>query len=129
MTKEEKRIYDREWRKKNPEKQKAYDKKYKLSNSDKVRERKKKWRSANRDKVLEAKRKWEAKNREKINAQMREYRKKPERINKYMARKLLYYYRYFRLKGYSPKNARNSAILWAGIRYQKINHFTYWIKI
>lgn len=74
MTKEEKRIYNKQWREKYPEKMKAAKDRWRANNKEKEAATKKQWCEANPDRVKLQKQRYREKNRENIRAWDKEFR-------------------------------------------------------
>ena len=70
MTKEERKVYRKEYYEKNKEKHKEYREK----NKEKIKEYKKEYRDTNKEKIREENREYRDKNKEHIREQKREYR-------------------------------------------------------
>ena len=91
MTREEKRVYDREWRAKNREKIRENARKYRENNKDKVKESNKRYVEANREKINEYQKKHREANKDRYRERLRKY----EQTEKRKAYKKEYSKRYY----------------------------------
>ena len=74
MTKEERKIYNRQYREKHKEKLAIYDKEYGEKHKEKKKQQHKEWVEKNKEYVLQQSREWRELNKDKISQQSREYR-------------------------------------------------------
>ncbi|MBA7550996.1 hypothetical protein ES705_43529 [subsurface metagenome] len=72
----DKKEYNKNWRKNNPEKVREGHKNWRKNNPEKVRESNKNWRKSNPEKVRENRKRWKKNNPEKVREQKRQWFKK-----------------------------------------------------